>query len=212
MCDPYNQSIIDQVVEQKLNDSEMFTAFDISLEAKTKGATERHRHMKGYIHQAIQREQSPYGYSRTLVQLDGVKDQPWLYHPVNADINTYHGVQSDPTQPQTQTNTATAVLDDDEDEDGVFKADQQNRLFIPKKVLTQVGFNPGDLMFVEADPSEEKIVLHKHNPGQWACKYKLDWHPSARITPRRLRLAGLTGQKFTIEADTSNQTVVIKQK
>jgi len=216
MCDQYNQSIVDQVVQEKLGGSEMFTAFDITLEAKERGATERHRHMKRYIHDAIQREQGPYGYSRTLISLDGVKEQPWLYHPVGADVQTYPGLQDDPQPASSQPAVATAVMDEDEDEDededGVFKVDRWNRLFIPKKILTQVGFASGDLMFVEADPNEERIVLHKHNPGTWACKYKLDWHPSARITPRRLRLAGLTGDKFLMEVDTGTRTVTIKQK
>ena len=208
MCDPVNQKIVESVIKDKLGAGEMFTAFDVSTEARKRGATERHLHMKGHIHQTLGSESGTFGYTRTTVTISGIKVDPWLYHPLNASIGDYppladsRNVASSPgaaTPPTTQ------------DDDGFYHLDQRNRLFIPKSVLDQVGLKASETIFIEADQDNDKMIIHKNDPGSWACKYQLDWHPSARISSRQLKNCGLMGTKFSMEVDTTTNTVIIEQ-
>lgn len=94
MCDPQNQDIINAVVKEFITQSRAFTAFDVSLEAKSRGATERHRDMKDFIHQSsVLNDEMQYGnYTKTLVYVGddgGNKLQAFLYHPTNYDPNSY---------------------------------------------------------------------------------------------------------------------------
>ena len=59
---------IDDVVCEWINEDKMFSAFEVSIEAKKRGANERHRNMKHYVHQSIA-ENADGAYSRTLLDL-----------------------------------------------------------------------------------------------------------------------------------------------
>lgn len=91
MCSPTNQQIIDAVLADFIVQKRAFTAFDVSLEAKARGADERHRHMRGYIHnaEALQNAVDFGEYKKTQIELVGVSQPPFLYHHETYDPADY---------------------------------------------------------------------------------------------------------------------------
>jgi len=86
--------LIVDVVNQKVTNGELFTAYDISkcvqAEEKKQGLPfTRHLEIKGDVHRAIAPHlvENGGGYARTLVPI--ANPQPWLYHPINADPANY---------------------------------------------------------------------------------------------------------------------------
>ena len=94
MCSSVVQQLIVDVVNQKVTNGELFTAYDISkcvqAEEKKQGLPfTRHLEIKGDVHRAIAPHlvENGGGYARTLVPI--ANPQPWLYHPINADPANY---------------------------------------------------------------------------------------------------------------------------
>lgn len=95
--------IIIEVVEEWTRDHKIFTAFDISVEARKRGMVSRHRHVKQEIHDILgprvygdhQRhliEQmqsmgaSVHGYKRDAVEMPGADINPFLYYPADMSL------------------------------------------------------------------------------------------------------------------------------
>lgn len=89
MCTMTNANIVEDVIQDWVAKNQMFTAYDVTTQAKSNGADEQHYQMKGIVH-----DNWAYGffsrnnYDRTLIDV-GDKIQPWLYHPIGADISSY---------------------------------------------------------------------------------------------------------------------------
>ena len=93
MCEPATQNLIEEVVTEKVDADELFTAFDISLavqdRAKATGVpTERHRHMKNSIHTELQQYLDTQVYSRSLQDV-GAPTQAFVYYPTGSDPSAY---------------------------------------------------------------------------------------------------------------------------
>jgi hypothetical protein len=170
MCDSASQVLIDDVVDEKINAQEMFTAFDISLEVRRRGGTERHREMKGYIHDVMKDKVQNGDYNTTSVAIpNGNPPQAILYYHAFSDPSTYKPLnrQAPQNQPQPAVQPAlqaspqqadynyTAVTNDSQDGDdtsavdglvsvGKFHLDSRDRLLVPTKFLRDAGFNAGD--------------------------------------------------------------------
>lgn len=93
MCDPQTLSLIEEVVDRKVNNQEMFTAFDVSLEVQEKAKGQglpftKHSHMKGDTHRCIDTHVNSGAYQRTLKDV-GAPVDAFLYYPAGADPDTY---------------------------------------------------------------------------------------------------------------------------
>lgn len=94
MCDSATMTALETIIQGKINNGEIFTAFDITKELRVqvgKSVRISHNDVKHDIHDLIQRHSNSgsVSYSRTLVDLPGVPERPFLYHPQGSDINTY---------------------------------------------------------------------------------------------------------------------------
>ena len=93
MCLTANVTIIDQVIDERIalasdktKVQRMFTAYDITREARARGATEYHGQMKGAVHARWYDLQNN-GYTRSLINTP--TGDAWLYHPAGDDITEY---------------------------------------------------------------------------------------------------------------------------
>lgn len=107
MLDTSTQTLIADEVRERVDNDEMFTAFDISLAvqqtAKDRGeAVARHRDMKQTIHDEMDAYMQHGVYNRTLRDV-GAPSHAYIYHPVNEDPNDYVPMQrKDRNQTQSQ--------------------------------------------------------------------------------------------------------------
>ena len=97
MCNATSSDLISQVVQQRVNGDEMFTAFEISLAvqdlAKSSGKeVERHRHMKDEIHSQLQTYVDSGLYKKEMWDV-GAPAKAFLYYPVTKDPSGYVPLQ-----------------------------------------------------------------------------------------------------------------------
>lgn len=102
MCDSATQSVIEDVVTQKVTNSEMFTAFDVTVAVqnrlKTAGsfdpAQHRHRNLRNDVHSAVDRittslaQVGQNAYDRQLQDV-GAPEQAYVYYRVGSDPANY---------------------------------------------------------------------------------------------------------------------------
>jgi hypothetical protein len=190
MCDVATQQLMEQVVRQKLRAGEMFTAFDISMEAKRRGSTERHRHMKHVVHQFFARGDMGNDYTRTLVAIPGAPAKAWLYHPDSANLKDYP-----PLHKKTRGGTHG------------YPVDRRSRLCVPVQWLRRAGFRPGDAAFVTMDSRSGSLVVSRSCRRKPLRAYRVDRNGNVRIAQTTLRRASLAGQAFDIAGDKSKVTL-----
>jgi len=194
-----------EIVDMWLDEDDMFTAFDVTLQAKEEGADERHRNMKGYVHERMAYHMGRFvDYERTLIPVVGQEDA-WLYHPSDADISEYA------LQDRDDANTAqpTTVKDN---LDGI-TTNSRNRLIIPVKFLKEVGMYSGDRVYVSVDLDEDTLTVSKSKPksnDSLLDSYLVDKSNNIMISTNKLSKLGMTADKFTISS--KNSELVIEGK
>jgi retron-type reverse transcriptase len=83
-------TLVRQIILEKVQAGEMFTAYDITLEARRRGAQARHDPVKDIVHQCHQDGTMGASYTRTVITVSGGA-RPFLYHRYDADPSTYPG-------------------------------------------------------------------------------------------------------------------------
>src|SRR5262245_14041871 len=89
VCDIASIQMAEEIVREKVEAAEMFTAFDVSRAARMRGSPERHRHLKHVVHAAFTDGAMGGGYTRTLIRIPGVRRSAWLYHRTEHDPHDY---------------------------------------------------------------------------------------------------------------------------
>jgi retron-type reverse transcriptase len=98
MADAATRQLIDQIVQEKVQAGAMFTAYDITLEARQRGTQVRHQDVRDLVHESYEQGRLGAAYDRTLIDV-GAPTQPFLYHRFADDPTSYR-------PPQTGTSTA----------------------------------------------------------------------------------------------------------
>ena len=80
---------IKDVVMDKVNDNEMFTAFDITKAIKNQGVSAKHNDIKKVVHGMFFNGDMGGGYDRQVVRIG--KAKPFVYFPIVSDPTTYMG-------------------------------------------------------------------------------------------------------------------------
>jgi len=93
MCHLATYATIQDLCAERIARGDMFTAFDLSLEAKRRGISERHRHMKHAVHDYFASGAMGPDYTRTLIGIPGADGPAWLYHRWEDDIDAYQPVE-----------------------------------------------------------------------------------------------------------------------
>src|SRR5436190_12083809 len=101
MADAATEQLVRQIVQAKVQAGEMFTAFDVTQEARRRGSQVRHGDVKDAVHDCFQQGLMGATYQRTTIDV-GAPTQPFLYQRFDADPGSYRSAttpQSPPTQP-----------------------------------------------------------------------------------------------------------------
>jgi hypothetical protein len=195
MCNSQNEQILRDIVAEKVQAGQSFTAWDVTSAARSRGANEQHYQMKNVVHRMFSNGEIA-GFDRTAIPTP--TGTAWLYHPLGADIQPYidaiangqptAGVvpsSSGATPAPASTQTATAVADDDDaaDDASAFErksaTDKEGRLPIWSDMLRSIGLNPGDTAHVGTDGTV--IVVDDGKGGGRANLYVVNKDGRVRI-------------------------------
>jgi hypothetical protein len=168
---------IEAVIDQKIQNKEMFTAYDISYDLqRNHGVKERHNNMKMYIHDTMAEHISNYyPYKKSLVDVG--KGQAFLYHENHSDISGYKPITSCPVISNNHLGT-TAVAKDgstltspngtvfgrptkivSNPTSSVLSPNSRDRIIIPAKMLRGASLNPKDVAVVYANNIDSALLI-----------------------------------------------------
>jgi retron-type reverse transcriptase len=82
------QTLIDQIVEEHVQAGTMFTAYDVTVEARKRGGNVRHNEARDRVHELFQRGLMGAAYKRTTIDV-GAPTKPFLYHHYSTDPSQY---------------------------------------------------------------------------------------------------------------------------
>lgn len=219
MCTATNQGTIDHVIQEMIDQKRAFTAFEVSLEAKNRGANERHRHMKEYIHKCtVLNDACEFGdYTKTMVDVGNENGQvlrAFLYHPTSYDASGYQPLSRGRSQPVVTTSNPTIVavlpasVPDTDNGDDSYGVDYRGRLWVLSNTLSNVGVKPSEPVYVFQDGNA--ILLSKTDPNQGAKAQIVEPRGGLHLSGATLKAYGLDGDKFLIENSTYNNETVVK--
>ena len=158
MCTQSDQVIVQHVLADFLASRKSFTAFDVSQEARKRGADERHLHLKSATHGAW-RWMTNQDYTREAIPIPGHSQTAWLYYHEDTlnPVNNYLADLAYASQPQF-TPPAAATDDGDADWDLV-QATAQGRLQISPKRLKEIGLTKGNLAYITKNGVDNQIAI-----------------------------------------------------
>lgn len=119
--------VIESVVDSKVQNGEMFTAHDVTIEVRTRGHRAGHIEVRDSVHDYYQRGGMGVGYARTTITVPG--GTPFLYHRTVDDPANYTNIRgsaagsSTPVVPTSNQQTisipsfTTSSTDDGDDDD-----------------------------------------------------------------------------------------------
>jgi len=194
MCNVLVASTIVEVLEQKFLNKEIFTAYDITVEARA--ATDdnvRHDDVRSIVNNEFITNQMA-GYERELCTLDlSSKPQAFVYFPDTMSANDYPLID-DSVAPvvntvSTSAPVSTVAVDLSVDE---YATTKEGRVQIPRKLTNQVTPNGGTY----------DVLIN----GDIKCASS-DARGDVRIG---LRQFGIKDSKVKVTVDTNNNTIIIE--
>lgn len=225
MCNVATENLIEEVIDKKINQNEMFTAFDVSLsvkeEAKKRGIpTERHRDMKNAIHAQLDQFIQAGMYCRQLHNV-GADVPAFLYFPSGAEPNQYVPQSRKDAPKPTQTNPVvdspsvgfSSINPKDNNQSGGRQPDQRGTLTVPNHLLRAANFKPRDTVYVlSCDENGKPMLILKKQADQSAvAKYTVDRSSNVRITSATLAMAGMSGMYGSYDFQGDQDKVVVKE-
>ena len=88
MADAATQRLVDQIVTGRIQAGALFTAYDVTLEARRRGGNIRHNDVRDLVHEYYEQGRMGAAYNRSTIDV-GAKIKPFLYHRFVDDPNSY---------------------------------------------------------------------------------------------------------------------------
>ncbi len=100
MADAATINLVQRIVYEKVTAGAMFTAFDVTQEARSRGAVVRHQEVRDIVHNLHTTGAMGAAYKRTPIDV-GAGIKPFLYHRYTDDPKTYRAPAAPATPPRT---------------------------------------------------------------------------------------------------------------
>ncbi len=200
MCNLLVAQGIVEILEQKILDGEVFTAFDVTLavrnaeKQKPNPETILHDDVRNIVNNEFVTSQIA-GYDRELCTLDlSNSPQAFVYFPDTKSATDHQLVDSVPvsqpmSQPMSQPAIAASTVDLDVDE---VKTTKEGRVQIPRDLTSQVTPNGGSI----------DVLIN----GTLKC-VSFDARGAIRIC---LHQFGIKDSKVKVTVDTTNNTIIVE--
>jgi len=197
MCSQDTEALVVEVVTQKVDGDEMFTAFDVSKVVQARQEEdgvpiERHRNMKNVVHREMEQYVDSGIFEKTLHDV-GAPTSAFLYHPVGTDPEDYVAQHRDvaaPPQPAVQYQVPMPQPPQNVSGQNGSRGDARGTLAVPCDTIRAAGFDRGDLIYVfpQVRNGNNALILSKTNPGNYRATYTVDEYDNVRITHSTLSL------------------------
>jgi hypothetical protein len=89
MCDQWTYAQIENAVEAKMKEGQMFTAFDITLILQSQKVGKLHRKIRRDIKTAADQLMAQYNYDRTIIHFAEIEAHAFVYHPYGTNANRH---------------------------------------------------------------------------------------------------------------------------
>lgn len=232
MCDSATLSVIEDVVNNKTSNNELFTAFDVTLAVQKRLKQQqafdqnqhRHRHIKDDVHQIVDSYVNNGAYARNLQNV-GAPSDAYVYYPVGGDPSSYVPLSRNDT-PVTATSSNPFVIpvtpvalpapvlvgntqDVIPDSIDGRTADARGTLCVPNVYIKHIGLHQYETAIVCVDEINGKacLVVSKDVPqGKTnSAVYTVDEYCNVRVNKSVLDYAGLaSAASYKFIADSSN--------
>ncbi len=232
MLNTSTQNLIAEVVGEKVDNDDMFTAFEVSLlvqqRARARGeATERHGEMKVTIHEEMDRYVQTGVFQRKLQDV-GAPTTAYVYYPDGEDPANYQpmGRRGANPAPTPSTSTSPAVGAATAVKNLVPKTstdcaslgrhtDNRGTLTVPAILMLAANFRPHDKVVCYADDTDGgtsvAVISHQTPPHVDALtEYTVDKDCNVRITATQLDDAGIGGDGVAYDFEGKNDSVVVR--
>jgi len=179
MCEFY---IVFDVILEKINKKEMFTAFDVFKEVKKRGLKEKYRDIKKDINSLY--FSIMFDYERSIVHIPNVSISTFIYHPKGTDANKYVKINN--------------LSKHSVDIRGRLwhSVDIRGRLWIPSKYITDIGISIGNNVYVTFDGFSLIITKNIPKNATKLASYKVDRHGNVAISKSVFIKSGLSNKKY----------------
>ncbi len=228
-------AVIEGVIDDKVQNGELFTAWDVTVEVRNRGHRDRHNNIKNVVHDYFARGQMGADYNRTLINVPGAPIQPWCYHRFTDDPHTSYNPQASKPQKTTPAAVAAQVAgfyaqgqaDDDGDDGstttvpaslpavlpsvaGFRQPDARGTVCVPADVLRAAGFKPKDTAHVWQHTADTLKVCKPATGGKPLGEYTVDENNNVRITKHVLQNINGTGAGYDFTGSGSQVLVSAK--
>ncbi len=88
MADAATQRLVDQIVAERVQAGALFTAYDITLEARRRGGNIQHNDVRDLVHESYEQGRMGVAYNCSTIEV-GAKVKPFLYHRFADSPNSY---------------------------------------------------------------------------------------------------------------------------
>lgn len=222
--------LAETVVDEKVQNGEMFTAHDVTLEVRSRGHKVNHEEIRDAVHDYHSRGGMGVAYIRTVIQTP--KGNPWLYHRSVDDPNSYGNIRTSnqqvtiPTHNNNGSDNNTVISAPVNVLSSVAalfgkkptprqnastlsarKTDARKTLSIPSPLVRGANFKIAQQVYAVASSDGLDIVAQAPPSGAVYSSYTVDRNSQVRITQATLRRAGIAGTEFDVEGDSSSVKV-----
>lgn len=196
--------VIEQVIQDKVQNNELFTAHDITLEVRNRGHRAKHDEVKDIVHDFYNRGLMGVAYGKSNISVPN--GNPILYYPLNSDPNIYSNIRNQSSiasNPSTITipsfnSPVNLVVKKNKPGQCIKRfVDRRQALSIPCDVVKKAGFIAGQKVYVTNLNDKDKVIISDKLFSKRA--FTVDNKNQIRITQNTLNYYGLGGQFYDIK-------------
>jgi len=217
---------VEKIVSVKMDAEEMFTAFNVTLEAQMQGVHRKNVELRDIIHMMYERGNMP-DYTRTLKDIPGAPAPAWVYHPEHMSADDFMPLDRTGQRRQKQATAiqvAQAAMGASPKAPvatapqptapvpavGAHVPDGRGRVCVPVEMVKSLGLVKGDDVYVAVNTERLEVTKGYPTADVAVIGYVVDPRGNIRVSKQTLDRAQFKCSEFNIVAE--NGTVVITPK
>jgi hypothetical protein len=210
LLDPTVASVVDTVIQEKIDAGDPFTAYSITQEVRKRGHRAYHNDVKPAVHEPyLNGTYSAKDYTRTLIHTP--TGDAYLYHKVGYDVQSYadnlNGTQQ-PSSPAVATPAGPATvasLSVVQPSNAVTKTvDVQGRLRLSPSLVKSIGGTRLGTVAVYAVGPNLEVSVPSYNSATPYCTYTVNKNGRVRISRNVLGWLKNLGSTYKVELTTDS--------
>lgn len=188
------KDVVKTVIDECVNNGEVFTAYDITYTARSKTSENiSHAKVKSFVWEYITQNHICYNRDLMILSTNG-NPTAFVYYPITKSANDHPLVQKD-SNTDSDDNSDDSNTDSDDSDDNIFELTNEKRVNIPKKILNEAGNNDSYSLVIKYPNSSVFGTAKKNQDGR------------VRIT-----LRDNPSNKVHIEYDNVKKCIIVESK